>query len=354
MNFDANLVRLRFARSRMGDPVTAKADYDELFREMSPVPTDYWIRPGTAPFLQHRAAFDDVAYNDRLRSNRRIVKGRFRKNGIAYVRFEEMPLYAAIFRREIARYSPIEWKILDLLSHEGPMSIGTLKEVTGMYVKDIVPVLHDLQSAFLVFEDQRDDDWERSWFLMENEFPDVDFGRYGRADALAVALRRFVRMNVFGDAAMVRSFFGISAKEAETALASLAAGGILVPAEHCGRKGYVLSEDVGILNGPALDSPHGTFALNRNDFLVRSNEHLLKAHFPEGEWKTMYLLLVDGAFHGVVEGGFKFGPHVVENVRLDLPEDEAMSRKAEILAAVGKVLDPVESKPRRYQGIPEQ
>ncbi|MFA5007595.1 MAG: hypothetical protein WC509_09080, partial [Candidatus Izemoplasmatales bacterium] len=134
---EKNVEFLRMERSRMLSPVETKAEYDDLFRMMSPVPTDYWIRPGTAPFLQHRAAFDDTRYNDSLRSNRRIVKGRFQKSGIAYVRFDELPLFAAVYRKEPERMGPLEWKFIDLLSHEGPMTIGMFKEITGMFVKDI-------------------------------------------------------------------------------------------------------------------------------------------------------------------------------------------------------------------------
>jgi len=350
MGFDRNVVALRLKRSRLTDPVKTKAEYDELFRMMSPVPTDYWIRPGTAPFLQHRAAFDDTAYNDRLRSNRQIVKGRFQKSGIAYVRFDELSLFAAVYQKEPDRIGPLEWKFLDLLDHEGPMTIGMFKEITGMYVKDITPVLHKLQAAFLVFEDQRDDDWERSWYLMKNEFPDLDLDACDETEALDAVFGRFVTMNVFADAAMARSFFGLPLKKAEAVFARLEEDGAVVPAAFEGRNGYAATSDLALLSGPDLPVPNGVFALNRNDFLVRSNEHLLKAGPGSVAQGTMYHLLIDGRFLGTVEGGFKFGPHVVEDVRVDLPEEEAEARKDEILEAVGKVLDPEQSPPRRYNG----
>ena len=348
---DNNVLWLRLERSRIADPVKTNEEYDRLFQMMSPVPTDYWITPGTAPFLQHRAAFDDTQYNFRLRARRQIVKGRFQKNGIAYVRFDELPLFAAIYKKEPDHMGPLEWKFYDLLNHEGPMTIGMIKEITGMYVKDITPVLHKLQSAFIVFEDQKDNDWERSWYLIENEFPEVDLKQWTMERALRTAFVRFTTMNVFADAQMAHAFYNIPAKQAEAVFRSLAAEGILVPAVFEGRNGYVMASDLPLLEGPSRKIKRSVYAINRNDFLVRSNEHLLKNAPGTAASGTMYHLLIDGKFQGTVEGGFKFGPHVVENVRVNLPEEEALDRKVEILDAVAVVLDPELSAPKRYNGV---
>ena len=43
--------------------------------------------------------------------------------------------------------------------------------------KRLMPVLHRLQRAFLVYEDQEDGSWERPWCLFESEWPDVDLER---------------------------------------------------------------------------------------------------------------------------------------------------------------------------------
>ncbi|OHE40939.1 MAG: hypothetical protein A2Y16_03155 [Tenericutes bacterium GWF2_57_13] len=348
---DENVLWLRLLRSRITDPVTTYEAYDQLFQMMSPVPTDYWITPGTAPFLQHRAVFDDTAYNFRLRAKRAIVKGRFQKNGIGYVRFDELPLFAAIYKKEPDHMGPLEWKFYDLLNHEGPMTIGMIKELTGMYVKDITPVLHKLQSAFIVFEDQKDNDWERSWYLIENEFPEVDLQQWTMDSALRTAFVRFLMMNVFADAGMARSFYNIPAKRAEEVFLALVEDGIAVPALFDGRSGYVMKSDLELLEGSEQKIKRSVYAINRNDFLVRSNEHLLKNAPGTAASGTMYHLLIDGKFQGTVEGGFKFGPHIVENVRVDLPEAEALARKVEILDAVAVVLDPELSAPKRYNGV---
>lgn len=36
-----------------------------------------------------------------------------------------------------------------------------MNEETGMLVKEITPVLHRLQEAFLIYEDQYDGEWDR-------------------------------------------------------------------------------------------------------------------------------------------------------------------------------------------------
>ena len=39
-----------------------------------------------------------------------------------------------------------------------------------MLVKEITPVLHRLQEAFLVYEDQYDGEWDRSWYRFGGDF----------------------------------------------------------------------------------------------------------------------------------------------------------------------------------------
>ena len=45
-----------------------------------------------------------------------------------------------------------------------------------MLVKEITPVLHRLQEAFLVYEDQYDGEWDRSWYRFEEMFPGDESG----------------------------------------------------------------------------------------------------------------------------------------------------------------------------------
>jgi len=61
------------------------ADYERLFRLMSPVPTLFWTAPGEPPLIQHRVDIDDKTLNNYNRANRNIIKGRFRGGSVGYI-----------------------------------------------------------------------------------------------------------------------------------------------------------------------------------------------------------------------------------------------------------------------------
>lgn len=73
--------------------------------------------------------------------------------------------------------------------------------------------------------------------------------------------------------------------------------------------------------------------MHRNDFLVKSNEHLLKEKYTHSYPDTLYYLLIDGEFRGTAVGKFRYTPEV-EDVILDLPDGEAAAHKDAILQAV--------------------
>ena len=85
--------------------------------------------------------------------------------------------------------------------------------VTGLLTKEITPELHRLQEKFLVFEDQTDNEWDRAWYPFESEFPDADLEQYTKEEAEEKLVRRFVWLNIWIDAAMVRSFYRLPLKE---------------------------------------------------------------------------------------------------------------------------------------------
>ncbi|MCK7485027.1 MAG: hypothetical protein MZU97_05370 [Bacillus subtilis] len=165
------ILRLRLERQGLLSPFDS-TDYLRLFRDASPVPTKYWTMPGDPPLLTLRTAFDEFSFNNRLRANRTIIKGRFQKGNVGYVFADELAIHRAVYQRPIDQFDRAEVKILELLRHEEALSIGQIKEITGWLAKDISPVLHRLQAAFYVYEDQRDGDWERRFFLTEREFPE--------------------------------------------------------------------------------------------------------------------------------------------------------------------------------------
>jgi len=128
---------------------------------------------------------------------------------------------------------------------------------------------------------------------------------------------------------MAKSFYKLPEKDIKAAIASLVNDGILTEAENS----YILREDLALLRSYDALPPESVYAMHRNDFLVKSNEHWLKEKFTHSYPDTLYYLLIDGEFHGAAVGKFRYTPEV-EDIMLDLSNDEAAVRKDEILQAV--------------------
>ncbi|MDE6709857.1 MAG: hypothetical protein K2J76_05155, partial [Oscillospiraceae bacterium] len=212
-------------------------------------------------------------------------------------------------------------------------NIQQIKETTGMLVKEITPVLHRLQEAFLVYEDQYDGEWDRGWYKFSEMFPDVNINKYTKTEALKIILQRFSYRQVCFNAEMVRSFYKLPAKIIKEAIVSLASEGIIEETEN----GWLLKKDIELLEKYEPKPAKFVYAMHRNDFLVKSNEYWLKEKFKHPEHETLQYLLIDGEFHGAVVGHFRNGPYDLEDVILDLSAEEAEARKTEILEAVRAV-----------------
>lgn len=350
----ADVIALRMERQCL--PYLAGAEeYDELFRDFSPVPTEGWTEPGRPPTLTEHVNFDDDCYNYTRRSRSEILKGRFLGGMIGYVTREDWELYCCLCRKPIAKQSYLQTRLLELLHQEGPMNIGMMKEFSGLLVKEITPALHKLQAACLIYENQLDNHGDRGWFLFEEEYPEVNLNRYTRVEALSIVLLRFARRQVFFSEEAAKSFYRLPGKDIRAALERAVQEGGLVFAEIGGEWGYLRPEDQRLLQERDFVQERPLVLLiQRNDNLVKANEYWLKERFrPSGEkWENLYYLLIDGELRGSVAGRFKFGPHVIEDILLDLPEEEALRRKDEIIAAVA-VRFPLEASPvRRYRGVP--
>ena len=309
-----NITALKMKRQYL----TIKAnqtEYNALFRDMSPVHTIYWTAPGDPPSMYARSDFDDLEYNYNRRANREIVKGRFQNGGVGYVEADELELFACLYKKEIERLSPLQFKLVDLLEHEGPLNIKGIKEITGLLVKEISPELHKLQEAFIVYEDQVDNDGDRGWYIFEREFEDVNLMKYSKLEALKIVLQRFAKLNVAFDENMAKSYYGLPMGEIKTAIDELTDSGIILKTEY----GYMRTEDHDLLENEDLELPNSVYLLHRNDFLVKSNEHSLKAKYKKD---VLHYILVDGEFKGAVYGRFKFGPPVIERVESEVNVDE--------------------------------
>ena len=330
-------------------PQVKRIHYNDLFRLMSPVQTQYWTRPGNPPELACRAAFPEYPHVFAMRNQRIIVKGRFQGGNVAYVFADELPLFAAVYSKDRETLSYDEISLLELLEQEGPMTIGTMKELTGRLAKQITPVLHRLQQKFLVFEDQADDEWDRAWYLFETEFPETDLTRYTRNEALKELILRFSFLNVCIDADMLASFYKLKQAEFKQPLKELEEEGVLKRQVIDGIPWYLKCEDIPLLNREILPA-RSVFALHRNDFLVKSHENTLSRQFTHSEYQVLFYLLIDGEFCGFAAGFFKNGPFVIEDIILNLDDKAAESRKGEILEALGRSIDTELSPAKRYCG----
>ncbi|MFQ9682009.1 MAG: hypothetical protein ACLRZH_19650 [Ruthenibacterium lactatiformans] len=199
-----NVTALRMRRHCLTRRAGA-AEYDALYRDLSPGLNVHWHGFGQPPCLVERADFDDVEYNGRRQRQRILVKGRFQNGNIGFVEAAQMELFAGLYRRP---YKPTEHSELlrELIGREGPLNIEAMKRMTGLLVKQITPALHRLQEAFLVFEDQFDGEWDRGWYLFDEMFPDVDPARISRAEALLRVLPRLAHRQVYLTAADAKDF----------------------------------------------------------------------------------------------------------------------------------------------------
>ena len=99
------IISLRMERQHL----LHKADeqeYISLYRDLQPGVNVYWNGFGQLPVLSYRAAFDDMEFNRVRQRERKLVKGRFAGGNLGWIE-----------------------------------------------PKEITPILHRLQEAFLIYED---------------------------------------------------------------------------------------------------------------------------------------------------------------------------------------------------------
>ena len=169
--------------------------------------------------------------------------------------------------------------------------------------------------------------------------------------ALKIVLPRVAKLLVFCDEEMLKSYYRLPLKLIKEAVRELVNDEILLPIQVEGNKGYLLKEEKELLETETLpDIEPKVIVLQRHDLLVKAYADYLKATYLS-EWDALYYLLIDGVFHGVVVGRFKFGPHVIEDIVLDLDETEKIRRRDEIIESIYEVFDSEGSPIKRYCGI---
>ena len=314
-----------------------ETEYIELYRDTQPGQNVYWNGFGQPPTLAFRAGFNDIAFNRVRQKDRKLIKGRFAGGNLGWIMPEELELYIALYRKPLTKPTEVQLNVLELIENAGPFNIQQMKEETGLLVKEITPVLHRLQEAFLIYEDQYDGEWDRGWYQFREIFPDVNAEKYTRLEALKIVLQRFAYRLVWFDTVMAKSFYKIPEKEIKLAAAELEKDGILVAVG----RGYILQSDMDILNGYKPKPMNFVYAIHRNDFLYKANEQMLKEWIKplvenlEYDHEPLQYLLIDGEFHGASVGHFRNGPYDLNDIVCDLPDAE--SRKEEMIEAIKAV-----------------
>ena len=326
------LLALRMQRQHLLTPVD-EVGYDALYRDLQPGMNMYWHGFGQPPECTFRAGFDDIEYNRQRQSRRELIKGRFAGGNLGWIVPEDLPLFAALFRKPIPLMDDVQLTIMTLIERLGPLNIQQIKEETGYLVKTITPALHRLQEAFLLYEDQYDGEWDRAWYRFEEMFPDCDLKQYTREAALDTILHRFAYRMAWFDTKMAKSFYKLPEKEIKLSCARPAEQGIFTAMDG----GFCLSADMLHLDEIAEEYPP-VRAFHRNDFLVRAFEHELKARFKPlcdqlpYDHDPQYYVMVDGVFRALSVGHFRYGPYEIHDIVCDSPDMRA--RKDEICAAV--------------------
>lgn len=330
------LISLRMERQFLSRKAK-EADYIQLYRDTQPGQNVYWNGFGQPPTLTFRADFDDLEFNRKRQLNRQLIKGRFAGGNLGWIMPEDLELFIALYQKPLTRPTDVQLHILELIEQVGPLNIQQIKEETGLLVKNITPVLHRLQEAFLIYEDQYDGEWDRGWYRFDEMFSDVKKDRFTRIEAIKVILQRFAFRNVLFDSAMAKSFYKLPEKDIKVAINELVSEDVLIKMDN----GYMLKNDVDLLKEYTPISHQFVHAIHRNDFLYKSCEHILKEQIKlvcehlEYDHEPLQFLLIDGEFHGASVGHFRNGPYDLNDIVCDLPN--ADERKDEIIEAVKTV-----------------
>ena len=340
------IVGERLRRQHLLDPVSSYA-YVDFLRLMQPAAPPYFSRPGNPPVLEARTCFTDADLTERLRRNRTLVKGRFLSGNVGYVFADQLALYATAFRRPMTEFNYVQQLVLDTVQRTGPVTIHQIKEETGFLSKQIVPALHRLQQAFLVYEDQVDSDWERGWYDFSAEWPSVELTGVDPMEALATVLGTFLQVHVFATLRQFADWSGMPLRTVKSAIPYMENNRSI-------RRAAMDNGEEGWMFGEISDVDHGSVAsiamLTRSDMLVRAAKTELKNRFPGRE--ILRYLLIDGRFLGAVVGHWRIGPHDVEDVELLLPKRDGDRRKDEILEIIAQTYHPPYSRILKYMGSP--
>jgi hypothetical protein len=237
--------------------------------------------------------------------------------------------------------------VLSAVRTTGPLTPRQIKDETGLLNKQIMPALHQLQEAFVVFEDQLDSDWDRGWSSFASEWPDVVVSEAARDGATRRVLRRFLAAHVFATFEQVRDWSRWPVRRLRSALAELEAAAVIEACQVDGLgDGWAPADDASLPS--VADAGPSVFMLHKADFLCRSHTSELKRAF--GDLEVLQWLLIDGRFRGAVLGHWRIGPHDADDIVVDLPHRDRAQRRDEIVAAVAQQYHAPRSHILKYDG----
>lgn len=359
------VIRLRMHRQGLLYPLTEATNeeaYLSMFKSLQPVAPVFFGRPGEPPSLVHRTAFNDSNMAFYLREKHMLVKARFQDGRVAYVVEDDLKLYATAFRKIPSQMNQVHEGVYQAVKQSGGLTKDQLKEIVPYSAKEIGTALQALQQAFLLVEEQVDSEWETGWLDFAEQWFEVPTDEASRLEAIEEVLIRFVRVMVFTDMEQFKSWSGFTAKTIKTVVDLALQTGKLIKTEVEGRgEGWMCAtdfvrfsqhnQDIRDIGKKELNpSPlRNVFMLDKSDYLVRAHLSQLKKRYSGKE--VLQYLLIDGQFQGAVVGHWRIGPHDVEDIVVDLPEEEARSRKNEIINAVTYGYPPEFSKIIAYNGI---
>lgn len=340
------LLAERLKRQGLTYPAKSPAQYIPLFKRLQPVSPVHFSYPGAPPQLTRRTTFDDTDLADSYRAEREIVKARFLHGTIGYVLAEDLADYAVAFMKPLTKFTYFQYQVLEAVRHAGPLTPRQIKEETELLNKQVMPALHRLQKAFLVYEDQVETSWERAWYDFETEWPEIHLDENTRMDAVSRILERFIYALVFVSMTQIRSWSALPVKLLKTAIGKLEDTGVLVPCEsHDKEPVWIHTEDMSL---PESEIQHSVVMLHKADILVRAYLPELKKKFKGLE--VLQYLLIDGEFSGAVTGHWRIGPHDVEDIVLTLTGKTASRYKHAILDEVSRIYNPPHNTIRKYNG----
>ncbi len=346
------ILALRLQAQGLLSPITKSAEYLDLFSELSPLAPKWATRPGNPPVLQHRTLFDDELVGDVMRSDRKIVKGRFCSGGVSYVTADDLAMHATTFAKPMTKPNEIDEQVLEAICTEGPFSPRQIKEQTGILVKDISKSLNKLSRAFLVYEDQVDDEWSRGFHDFSAEWPDVEIADYARdaerwLDVAAEVIGRFCRSRVFATFDQIRDWSGLPVKRLKEIVGLLERTERIAPIQVTG-----LGEGWIVPDTPDASANHeaSLFIMHRGDPLVRAEAGTLKELF-KGHDVLQYILR-DGVFDGAVIGRWGINPYDVDDVIFlpHVPANDIARRKDEVIEKVREEYPEPRHNVRRFGG----